>query len=83
MAGLESAWGGLLPDVPVIYFCFPAQGERGSLLSEAKLGYSREDWQEGHRGRLWASSYNSKGVVDSHVNLACMWASAPDWGVML
>lgn len=71
-----------MQDVPVISFCFASQGEGGSLPSEARQGYSRKDWQERHRGRLQASIYNLKGVVESHVDLACMWGSAPDWGAV-
>ena len=70
-----------MQDVAVMLLSFPGQGEGGSLPSEAGRSYSREDWQEGHRGRLQASSYNPEGV-DDHVNLTCVRASAPGWGAV-
>ena len=60
----------------------PGQGEGSSLPPEACRGYSCQDWQEGHGGRLQASGYNTESVVSGYVHLFCMWASAPDWGAV-
>ena len=60
-----------MQDVPVMLLRFPGQEEGGSLPSKSGRSYSHEDWQEGHTGRLQASSYSPEGVVDDNVNLTC------------
>ncbi len=73
---------GFVQEVPVMLLGFPGQGEDGSLPPKACWGYSCQDWQKGHRGRLQAFGYNKESVVNSHINLFRMWASTPDWGTV-